>query len=80
MLVLKVRFGYTKVCSYKSTKILQRLCRSFHLKMTGSSCKDDARVKVPSFQKVTFSSTILNIPQRCYPIVFCFKMLLAAVV
>ena len=25
----------------------------FHLKMTGMSSKDDARVKVPSFQKVT---------------------------
>ena len=26
----------------------------FHLKMTGTSCTDDARVKLPSFQKVTF--------------------------
>ena len=24
---------------------------SFHLKMTGSSCTDDARVMVPSYQK-----------------------------
>ena len=31
-----------------------RLCRSFHLKMTGTSCTDDAGVKVPSFQNVTF--------------------------
>ena len=44
-LVLKVRFG---------ASINQPLCRSFHLKMTGTSCRDDARVKVPSFQKVTF--------------------------
>ena len=29
-------------------------CMSFHLKMTGMSCTDHARVKVPSFQKVTF--------------------------
>ena len=41
-------------CYYKSTKALPRLCRSFHLKMTGTSCTDDAGVKVPSFQKVTF--------------------------
>ena len=27
---------------------------SFHLKITCTSCTDDARVKVPSFQKVTF--------------------------
>ena len=27
---------------------------SFHLKSTGTSCTDDARVKVPSIQKVTF--------------------------
>ena len=26
----------------------------FHLKMTGASVTADARVKVPSFQKVTF--------------------------
>ena len=28
---------------------------AFHLKMTGTSCTDDAGVKVPSFQRVTFS-------------------------
>ena len=26
-------------------------CISFHLKMTGTSCTDDVRVKVPTFQK-----------------------------
>ena len=41
-------------CLYKSNKALTRLCRSFHLKMTGTSWSDDARVKVPSFQKVPF--------------------------
>ena len=40
--------------SDKSTMALSRLCRSFHLKLTGTSGTDDARVKVPSFQKVTF--------------------------
>ena len=41
-------------CFYKSTKTLPILCRSFNLKTTGTSCTDDARVKVSSFQKVTF--------------------------
>ena len=41
-------------CLYKLTKALQRLFRSFDLKITSTSCTDDAIVKVPSFQKVTF--------------------------
>ena len=41
-------------CLYDSTKALQRLYRSINSKMAGSSCTDDARVKVPLFQKVTF--------------------------
>ena len=44
----------------------------FHFKMTGTSCKDDGRVKVPSFQKVTVFSRILDNPQRCYPFVILF--------
>ena len=50
--------------------------------MTGTACKDDARVKVPSFQKVTFFGTICNIPQRRNPFVFfvCMKMFLTAVI
>ena len=32
---------------------LPRLCKLFHLKMTWTSCTDEAREKVPSFQKVT---------------------------
>ena len=58
MLVLKVRFGYTNSCLYKSTDVLSKLCMPFHLKMTGTSSTDDARVKVPSFQEVTFFPTI----------------------
>ena len=42
----------------------------FHLKMTGYSSTDDARVKVPSIQKVTIFLTIWNIPQRCHSFVF----------
>ena len=41
-------------CFYESTKALPILCMTFNLKLTGTSCTDDARVKVPSFQKVTF--------------------------
>ena len=55
-LVLKVRFGFAKL-------MLLYINHGFaktHLKMTGTSCIDDARAKVSSFQKVTF---FLNIPQ-----------------
>ena len=56
MLVLKVRFGYTKfMLIYISTNVLPKLCMAFHLKLTGTSSTDDTRVKVPSFQKVIFS-------------------------
>ena len=61
MLVLKVRFGYTKFinsCFYKSTNVLLKLCMPSYLKMTGMSSTDDAKVKVPSFQKVTLFPTI----------------------
>ena len=34
-------------------KALPRFGKSFHLKMTFTSCTDENRVKVPSFQKVT---------------------------
>ena len=54
----------------------------FHLKMAGTSCTDDARVKVPSFQKVAVFSTILDIPHKRHP--FCIlvyvKMFLTAVI
>ena len=62
-LVLEVRFCYTKF-------ILLFIDQGFaETLLTGASCTDDARVKVPSFiSKVTFS-TILNIPQRRYPFV-----------
>ena len=33
MLVLKVRFGYTKSYFYKSTKALPKLCKPFYVKM-----------------------------------------------
>ena len=60
MLVLKVRFCYTNSRFYKSTNVLPKLYMPFHLKMTGKSSTDDARVnfKVPSFQEVTFFPTI----------------------
>ena len=43
----------------------------FHLKMTGTSSTDDARVKVPSFQKSYFSYN-MKYPQKCHPFVFLF--------
>ena len=56
MLVLKVRSNSViqNTCFCKSTKALPKLCMPFHFKMTGASSTADARVKVPSFQKVTF--------------------------
>ena len=51
MLVQKVKLGHKKSCFYKQTKVLPRLYKLFHLKMT--FCTDDVRVKVASFQKVT---------------------------
>ena len=48
---------------------------SFHLKMTGTSCKDDARVKVHFFYNIKYSTETLSI---C--IFVCLKMLLAAVI
>ena len=45
-------------CLYKSTNALPKLCMPFHLLVTGTSSTDDARVKVPSFQKVTIFPTI----------------------
>ena len=46
----------SKIMLYKMHASIDqpRLCRSFHLKMTGSSCTDYAGVKVPSIQNVTF--------------------------
>ena len=54
----------------------------FHLKMTGTSSTDDARVKVPSFQKVLFFSYNMKyskeMPSIC--IFVCMKMFLTAVI
>ena len=54
----------------------------FHLKMTGTSSTDDARVKVPSFQKVTFfpynMKYTTEMPSIC--IFVCMKMFLTAVI
>ena len=53
----------------------------FHLKMTGTSSTDDAKVKVPSFQKVTFFLQYeysTEMPSIC--IFVCMKMFLTAVI
>ena len=44
--------------SMKKNKALLRLCKLSHYKMTGWSCKDKVREKVPSFQKVRLFSMI----------------------
>ena len=68
-------------CYYKSTKALPRLCRSFHIKMTGTSCTDDAGVKVPSFQKVTFFLQYEIFQRGAIHLYFvCLKMFLTAVI
>ena len=52
-LVQKAKIGHKKPCFYKQTKVLPRLCKLFHLKITCTFCTDKVRVKVPSFQNVT---------------------------
>ena len=49
--------------------------------MTGIACTDDARVKVPSFQKVTFLLQYEIINRDAIHLVFvCIKMFLTAVI
>ena len=57
MLVLKVGFGLYKIHAYINQPMP---CQNsaFHLKLIGTSSTDDTRVKVPSFQEVTFFLTI----------------------
>ena len=53
----------------------------FYLKITGTSSTDDARVKVPSFQKVTFFLQYeipIEMPSIC--IFVCMKMFMTAVI
>ena len=57
-----------------------RLCRSFHLKMTGTSCTDDAGVKVPSFQNVTLFNMKYSTETPSICIFVCLKMCLTAVI
>ena len=59
---------FTFYASFESKILYILLCMPSDLKMTGTYCTDDARVKlhVPSFQKVIFFSTISNITQRRY--------------
>ena len=53
----------------------------FHLKMTGTSSTDDARVKEPSFQKVTFFLQYEIFRRDAIHLYFvCMKMFLTAVI
>ena len=68
-------------CFYKSPKALPKLCRSFHLKITGTACTDEARVKVPVFQKVTFLLQYEIFHRDAIHLFFvCMKMFLTAVI
>ena len=54
-----------------------------HLKMAGTSCTDDARVKVPSFQNFTvffFYTTRYSTETLSICIFVCLKMFLTAVI
>ena len=72
MLVQKVKHKIYKIHAFINVAILCRVCKLFHLKMMCTSCKDQVRVKVPSFQKVTIFSTIENIQKRLYQVTFLF--------
>ena len=53
----------------------------FHLKMTGTSSADDVRVKVPSFQRVTFFLQYAIFHSDVNHLFFaCMKMCLTAVI
>ena len=53
-LVQNVKHRVYKIRAFLNEAILwPRLCKLFHLKMTCTSCTDEVREKVPSFQKVT---------------------------
>ena len=53
----------------------------FYLKMTFTSCTDDAKVKAPSFQKVTFFLQYEIFHRDAIICVFvCMKMFLTAVI
>ena len=55
---------------------------AFHFKMAGTSCTDDARVKVLSFQKVTFFFYNMRYStETTFICIFvCVKMFLTAVI
>ena len=53
----------------------------FHLKIPGTACTDGARVKVPSFQKVTFLLQYEIFHRDAIHLFFgCMKMFLTAVI
>ena len=52
-LVHKVKHRLYKIHAFLNDAILFRDCNLVHLKMTCTSCRDEIREKVPSFQKVT---------------------------
>ena len=68
--------------AYISTNALPKLCMPFHLKMTGPSSTDDARVKVPSFEKghICFLQYEIFHRDAIHLYFVCMKMFLTAVI
>ena len=72
-----------QICAIHEAKILNLLQKCKYLKMTGTSCPDDARIKVPLFQKVTFFLIMKYSTEMSFICVFffvCLKMTLTAVI
>ena len=68
-------------CFYKSHKALPKLCRSFHLKMTGTACTDDARVRYPHLKKLHFLLQYEIFHRDAIHLFFvCMKMFLTVVI
>ena len=72
---------FTNLVNYKCHPHVNIIYLHFSYKKTGTTCKDDARVKVPSFQKVTFYYNIKYSTETLFIYIFVrLKMLLAAVI
>ena len=81
MLFLKVRFSYTKFMLIQIKQCLAKTLHAISSKMIGTSATGDARVKVPSFQKVTFSYNMKYSTEMSSICIFvCMKMFLTCVI
>ena len=80
-LVQKAKIGHKKSCFYKQTKVLPRLCKLFHSKITCTFCTVEVRVKVHSFQNVTQFLHFKIVHRDSIRLFFvCLKIFLTAVI